>query len=154
MYIDEPLYGLLKKCQKFEWNNEHTEAVRRLKENLTVASGLQKAIYKKDTRVYVTVDTSPTGIGWVVNQEEEDNTRFPIWFGAKVLSERQRKYTQVKRELCGIVSAIKIDHDYLIGTEIIIKTNFSFFLISIYLLTKSKVSIQQLILDVKSQYQP
>jgi hypothetical protein len=28
-----------------------------------------------------------TGIGWVVNQEGEDGERFPIQFGAKVLSE-------------------------------------------------------------------
>jgi hypothetical protein len=47
----------------------------------------------------VTVDTSPTGIGWVINEEGENDKRFPIRFGAKVLSERQRGYAQVKREL-------------------------------------------------------
>ena len=50
---------------------------------------LQKAVYKPDTPVYVTVDTSLTGIGWVVNQEDEEGTQFPIRFGVKVLSERQ-----------------------------------------------------------------
>ena len=63
------------------------------------------------------MDTSPTGIGWVVNQEGKDGTRFPIRFGAKVLSERQRGYAQVKRELWGIVLAVKVDKDYLIGVE-------------------------------------
>ena len=60
--------------------------------------------------------------GWVVNQEGEDGNRFPIRFGAKVLSERQRGYAQVKRELWGIVSAVKADKDYLIGTETVIET--------------------------------
>ena len=46
-----------------------------------------------------------------------------IRFGAKVLSERQRAYAQVKRELWGIVSAVKADKDYLIGTEVIIETD-------------------------------
>ena len=69
------------------------------------------------------MDTSPTGIGWVVNQEGEDGTRFPIRFGAKVLSERQRGYAQVKRELWGIVSAVKVDKDYLIGAEVVIETD-------------------------------
>ena len=41
-----------------------------------------------------------------------------IQFGAKVLSERQRGYAQVKRELWGIVSA---DKDYVIRTEVIIE---------------------------------
>ena len=73
--------------------------------------------------MYITVDTSLTGIGWVVNQEDEDGNWFPIRFGAKVLSERQRGYAQVKRELWGIVSAVKADKDYLIGTEVIIETD-------------------------------
>ena len=69
------------------------------------------------------MNTSPTGIGWVVNKEDEDGTHFPIRFSAKVLSERQRGYAQVKRELWGIVSAGKVDKDYLIGTEVIIETD-------------------------------
>ena len=48
---------------------------------------------------------------------------FPIRFGAKVLSEQQRGYAQVKRELWGIVSAVKTDKDYLIRTEAIIETD-------------------------------
>ena len=70
-----------------------------MKEALVAASALRKAVYGKDLPIYVTVDTSPTGIGWVINQEYENSTRLPNRFGAKVLSERQRGYPQVKREL-------------------------------------------------------
>ena len=73
--------------------------VQRLKEVLVAAPALRRAVYGKEILIYVTVDTSPTGIGWVISQEDEDGTRFPIRFGAKVLSERQRGYAQVKREL-------------------------------------------------------
>ena len=41
----------------------------------------------------------------------------------KVLSERERGYAQVKRELWGIISAVKADKDYLIGAELIIETD-------------------------------
>ena len=51
---------------------------------LTVALALRKAIYKPDTPVYITMDTSPIEIGWVVNQEDENETRFPSRFGALV----------------------------------------------------------------------
>jgi hypothetical protein len=78
---------------------EHTDSVRRMKEALTAAPTLRRGVYGNGVPIYVTVDTSPTGIGWVVSQEGEDGERFPIRFGAKVLSERQRRYTQVKREL-------------------------------------------------------
>ena len=95
---------------------EHTEAIRKLKRTLTAAPALRKAENALETLVYITVDSSPIGIGWVINQEVEDGTRFPIRFGAKVLSEQQRGHAQVKCELWGIVSVVKVDKDYLIGT--------------------------------------
>mgnify|MGYP000574268331 CR=1 FL=1 len=76
--IVEPLYSLLKKGHKFEWGMEHVEAMRRLKDALVAALALQKAVYGKDIPIYVTVDTSPTGIGWVISQEDENGMRFPI----------------------------------------------------------------------------
>ena len=122
-HLAEPLYGLLKKGRKFKWEEEHTEAMKRLKGMLVAAPALRKAVYKEGVPIYVTVDTSPTGIGWVINQEGEDGARYAIRFGAKVLSERQRGYAQVKRELWGIVSAVKADKDYLIGSEVVIETD-------------------------------
>ena len=81
-HVAETLYGLLKKSRKFEWTKEHTEVVRRLKRTLAATPALRKAEYAPSTPVYITMDTSPTGIGWVVNQEDEEGTRFPIRFGA------------------------------------------------------------------------
>jgi hypothetical protein len=94
-----------------------------MKEELAAASALRKGIYGRGVLVYVTVDTSLTGIGWVIHQEDENGDRFPIRFSAKVLGERQRGYAQVKRELWGIVSAVKADRDHLIGTEVVIETD-------------------------------
>jgi hypothetical protein len=94
-----------------------------MKEALMAASALRKGVYRNGVSIYVTVDTSPTGIGWVINQEGEDGERFPIRFGAKVLRERQRGYAQVKHELWGIVSAVKADRDHLIGMEVVRKTD-------------------------------
>jgi hypothetical protein len=94
-----------------------------MKEALATAPALRKGIYGKGVPIYVTIDTSPTGIRWVINQEDDNGTRFPIRFGAKVLSERQRGYAQVKRELWGNVSMVKVDRYYLIGTEVIVETD-------------------------------
>ena len=87
VHIVEPLYGLLNKGKKFEWGKEHSEAIRGLKGMLTATRALWKAVYKAGTPIYVTVDTSPTGMGWVINQGDEGRTRFSIRFSAKVLSE-------------------------------------------------------------------
>ena len=54
----------------------------------------------------IIVDTSPTGIGWwAVGQDDEDDRKYVIRFGAKVLSIRQRNYPQIKRELWGVVGS-------------------------------------------------
>ena len=73
---------MLKKGHKFEWGEEHTGSVRKMKEALVTAPALRKAVYGKGVPVYVTVDTSPTRIGWVINQEDENGTGLPIRFGA------------------------------------------------------------------------
>jgi hypothetical protein len=41
-----------------------------------------------------------------------------------VLSDRQKNYAQLKRELWGTVSAVKSDREYLIGAEVVIETDF------------------------------
>ena len=87
------------------------------------APALRKADYSDGKPIFVTVDTNPTGIGWVINQEDKDCNRYAIRFGAKVLGDKQRTYAQVKTELWGIVSAIKSDRDYFIGEEVITETN-------------------------------
>ena len=64
--IADLLYGLLKKGRKFKWGEEHSEAMERLKGMLTAAPALRKVVYGKETPIYVTNGTSPTGIGWVI----------------------------------------------------------------------------------------
>ena len=69
-HVAEPLYGLLKKKRRFELRTEHTLAIRKLKSLLSEAPALRKADYSEGKPIFVTVDTSPTGIGWVINQED------------------------------------------------------------------------------------
>ena len=61
--------------------------MKKLKKTLRRAEALKKPSY--DRTIIVTVDTSSTGIGWVINQADSDGSRYPIRFGAKVLNERQ-----------------------------------------------------------------
>ena len=53
-----------------------------------------------------------------------DGGHHAIRFGAKVLNQKQRGYVHVKREFWGIVSIVKVDKDYLIGTEVMIEMDF------------------------------
>ena len=86
------------------------------------APALRKADYSEGKCIFVTVDTTPTVIGWVINQEDSEGNRYVVCFGAKLLQGHQRNYAQIKREIWGIISAIKADRDYLIGAEVVIET--------------------------------
>ena len=66
-HIAEPRYDFLKKERKFQWGEEHTEAMRRLKGMLTAVPTLRKEFYGNETPIYVTIDTSLIGIGWLIN---------------------------------------------------------------------------------------
>ena len=121
-HVADPLYGLLKKNSSFLWTNVHTGVIRQLKEMLLNAPVLRKARYDSEHPIIVTVDTSPIGIGWAISQEEKDGLRYAVRFGAKILTDRQRAYPQIKRELWGMLTAIKTDREYLIGAEVVIET--------------------------------
>ena len=122
-HVSDPLYQLLRKGKKFIWTDEHTQVVQQLKETLLKAPVLRQPDYKGEKPIIVTVDTSPIGIGWVINQEDEDQHRYAIRFGAKILNDRQRNYAQVKRELWGLLTALKTDRDYLIGANVVVETD-------------------------------
>ena len=95
--------------------------MKKIKILLSFAPALRRPIYEQGRPIFVTIDASPIGIGWVINQEDETGDRYAIRFGAKILHDQQRRYAQIKRELWGIVSAIKADKDYLIGSEVVIE---------------------------------
>ena len=61
-----------KKRKKFEWEDKDTYAVQKLKKLLLESPALRKADYIDGTPIYVTVDTSPTGCRWVINQEDKE----------------------------------------------------------------------------------
>ncbi len=67
--------------------------MRRLKKRLTSAPTLKKAVYADGKPIIATIDTSPTGIGWAIGQDDDEGHRYAIRFGVKALSMRQREGT-------------------------------------------------------------
>ncbi|GGV53427.1 hypothetical protein GCM10010495_82240 [Kitasatospora herbaricolor] len=60
-----------------------------------------------------------------MNQDNSNKNKFTVQFEAKILSIRQRTYSQIKKKLWGIVSTIKTEKNYLIRTVVVIKTDCS-----------------------------
>jgi hypothetical protein len=122
-HISEPLYSLLRKNVRFCWGESQRKAMKHLKLALQNPPLLRPIDYECGRPVVITVDTSPIGIGWALGQDDEEGRRFATRLGARTLSERQRKYPQHKRELWGIVTAMKVEKNYLIGTYVVLETD-------------------------------
>ena len=98
-HISEPLYKLLRKGKRFIWKDEQEIAMKNLKKTLSSPPVLRQVDYQCGRPVVITVDTSPIAIGWAIGQDDGEGKRFAIRFGARILTERQKAYPQVKREL-------------------------------------------------------
>ena len=122
-HVADPLYRLLRKGQRFQWEWEQSQAMRKLKKLLSSPPTLKKINYDSERPVVLTVDASPIGIGWAIGQDDDDGNRYVVRFGAKVLNACQRAYAQVKRELWGVVTAMKNEKEYLIGATVVVKTD-------------------------------
>ena len=122
-HMAEPLYKLLRKGTKFKWEKKQEVAMEGLKETLKSPPVLRQVEYDSGRPVIVTVDTSPIAIGWAIGQDDLDGKRFAIRFGARILTERQRAYPQVKRELLGALTALKAERNYLIGANLVLETD-------------------------------
>jgi hypothetical protein len=113
----------LRKGTKFKWEQKQEAAMEGLKEILKSPLVLRQVEYDSGRPVIVTVDTSPIAIGWAVGEDDTDGKRFAIRFGARILTERQRAYPQVKRELLGALTTLKVERNYLIGTNVVLETD-------------------------------
>ena len=122
-HMAEPLYKLLRKGTKFKWEKKQEVAMEGLKETLKSPPVLRQVEYDSGRPVIVTVDTSPIAIGWAISQDDLDGKRFAIRFGARILTERQRAYPQIKRELLGALTALKAERNYLIGANVVLETD-------------------------------
>lgn len=118
--ITKPLSSLLKKEQPFIWTNTQQQAFEKLKTALTEQVVL--AFPDFEQLFYVTTDASNFAIGAMLSQGELPYDR-PIHFFSRTLSETQKRYSTIQKELLAIVEAIKAFRVYLYGRFFILITD-------------------------------
>lgn len=118
--ISKPLSSLLKKEQPFIWTNTQQQAFDKLKTAL--AEQVVLAFPDFEQMFYVTTDASNFAIGAMLSQGELPNDR-PIQFFSRTLSETQKRYSTIQKELLAIVEAIKAFRVYLYGRFFILITD-------------------------------
>ena len=114
--VSDPLRILVKNDVQWHWNREQQQSFDELKRLVSTAPVLQ--FYNVDEPVTVSVDASSKGLGVVLLQNGQ-----PVAYGSKALSETQKRYAQIEREMLAILYGCqKFDH-YIYGRRAVIETD-------------------------------
>ena len=107
-----PLYELTHKNKTFEWNNKHQEAFDKVKQLITNAPLLKIPALSKP--FIIATDASAVALGAVLSQGY-NGKEHPISFASRVLTEAEKNYSVIEKELLAIVFAIKKFRCYVYG---------------------------------------
>ena len=108
--LDAPLRELLKNDVLFDWQPIHEEAFGKLKEQCCNYPVLK--YYDVNKPVEIQCDASQHGLGAVLIQEGR-----PVAYSSRSLSEVEKRYAQIEKEMLSIVHACRKFHSYIFGKE-------------------------------------
>jgi len=98
-----------------------------LKNAIVESSALISLDYTTDRAVYLSVDSSICGVGWILAQDCADGRRRPLHFGSISWNECESHYSQAKIELYGLFRALCAARLYLIGARnLVVEVNTSY----------------------------
>ena len=119
--ILEPLHELLRKGQKWKWNQEQQEAFTKAKELLQSADLLVH--FNPDLKLVLASDASNYGIGAVLSHEMPDGTERPIGYVSRSLNPAERNYSTIDKEALAMIVGVKKFHQFLYGKRFTIRTD-------------------------------
>lgn len=118
--LASPISRLLKKNCKFVWSKECQEALNRVKESISNPPIL---IYPDFSEPFsVTTDASNEALGAILSQMR-DGKDHPISFASRTLSDTEKRYSTIEKEMLGVVWATRTFRPYLLGRHFTIFTD-------------------------------
>ncbi|XP_064629350.1 uncharacterized protein K02A2.6-like [Lineus longissimus] len=114
--IAAPLRDLTKKEISWQWNPEHQAAFDKLKGIIISADALAYFDPKKPS--VLQTDASLRGLGAVLMQDEK-----PVCYASRTLSETEQNYSNIERELLGVVWSLERFNHYVYGKHVIVQTD-------------------------------
>lgn len=118
--IAKPLYKLLEHDHKFVWDDACDAAFRELKRRLTSAPIMAYPCFELPFTLHT--DASDYGLGAVLSQKQDNKERV-IAYASRTLVAAEKNYSATKKELLGIVWAVRYFRPYLTGNKFDIFTD-------------------------------
>lgn len=111
--LDEPLRELTRKDVRFSWGPRHETSFQSIKQAMSDVRIL--GFYNTRDRTAVIADASPTGLGAMLVQTDNQGRDRVISFASKSLTETEKRYCQTEKEALGLVWAVEKFQFYLLG---------------------------------------
>ena len=111
-----PLWDLTKKTSEFIWGPEHEKAVNNVKRAIVSATTLK--YFNKTKAVKIQVDASQRGLGAMLFQDEG-----PIAYASKLLTSTESRYSNIEREMLGVIHGLEKFHYYVYGRHVTVETD-------------------------------
>ncbi len=116
--ICEPLHRLTRDNVPFVWNGKCKQAFEAVKKRITTTPVLGHYDPKKTQ--WISCDSSSYAVGIVLFQKNEDGTEEPLGFMSRLLSETERRYSQIEKEGLSIIFGLNRFFKYLWGKKFIL----------------------------------
>lgn len=110
------LRSLLKKNIEFLWQEIHTKEFQKIKDVLTTAPVLK--YYDINEPIVLSVDSSSKGLGAVILQNN-----LPVAYASKALTESQKSWAQIEKELLAIAFGCEKFHQYIFGRSVVVESD-------------------------------
>lgn len=106
-----PLYNLLKKDVKWQWNKDCEFAFKYIKEALQSPNVLVH--FNPNFPLKLTVDASAVGISAILSHVLPSGIEKPIAYKSRVLNKAEQAYSQIEKEGLAIIFGVLKFHQYL-----------------------------------------
>ena len=118
----KPLQDLLKSSNEFVWLKVHDEAFKTLK-NAIVKDVMLKC-FDSNLPIYIETDASKKGIGVVMLQPDNSvNNLRPVFYASKTLTATESNYSNIEREMLGVVFSVLHFKHFTYGRQVHIITD-------------------------------
>ena len=124
-----PINELTRKGVEFEWTATQQAAMEDIKQAIMDSGYIRPLRYHEPGAIVLAVDTSWNAVGFYIYQEdpEDKKKKYYARFGSITLNAREAAYGQAKRELYGLLRALRACKTWLFGCrKLIVEMDASF----------------------------